>query len=84
MYIFWILMLFLLVYLVRVLIGPSIWDRLIGFSLISSKIVLLIVVYASINETSYFLDFAIVYALLGFICITFITIFLRDRLKEDK
>jgi len=77
-------MAFLIIYLIRVIIGPTIWDRLIGFSLISSKIVLLIVVYASINETSYFLDFAIVYALLGFICITFITIFLRSRTKEGR
>jgi len=77
-------MAFLIVYLVRVLMGPSVWDRLVGFSLISSKIVLLIVVYASIREINYFLDFAIIYALLGFICITFITIFLRDRLKNEK
>ena len=77
-------MAFLIVYLIRVIIGPTLWDRLMGFSLISSKIVLLIVVYASISGTSYFLDFAIVYALLGFICITFITIFLRSRTKEDK
>jgi len=77
-------MAFMIIYLVRVLIGPSIWDRLVGFSLISSKIILLIVVYASIMEINYYLDFAIAYALLGFICISFITIFLRGRLKEEK
>ena len=81
---FWTLMSFLVLYLVRILKGPSIWDRLLAFGLISSKIVLLVVIYASVWDTAYFLDFAVIYALLGFICLTFTTIFLRDRLKEDR
>ena len=81
MYLLWILFGFLPIYLFIIIKGPSIWDRLLGMNLISAKIMIIIVVFASIFETAYLLDFAIVYALLGFICTIFISRFILERIK---
>ena len=77
----WILLVMILGTVIRVVQGPSIWDRVLGFSVISSKIVLMIVVFASINETAFLLDLAIIYALFGFLGEIFLIIFLSDRTK---
>lgn len=51
----------------RVLVGPSIWDRLLGFNMISMKIVISIVLLALVFDTSFYLDIALAYVILGFI-----------------
>ena len=80
MYVFLGIMLGLLVpYLIRVIIGPSVWDRLLGMNLIATKIILIIILFASIHETTFLLDFAIIYALSGFIGTIFIALFLSQR-----
>ena len=81
MYMFWIMLAFLILYFVRVMLGPSIWDRLLGMNLIASKIILIIAVCASIFDLAYLLDVAIVSALLGFIGVIFTALFLVDRIK---
>lgn len=80
--ILWILFGFLSAYIVRVVIGPSVWDRLLGMNLIATKIIIIIMVYASMHETTFLLDFAIIYALSGFIGTIFITLFLSERNKR--
>jgi len=84
--ILWILFGFLIAYVVRAVIGPSVWDRLLGMNLVATKIIVIIVVFASMHETAYLLDFAIIYALSGFIGTIFITLFLseRNRRKEEQ
>jgi len=84
MHILWILALYLVVCLVLVIKGPSVWDRLLGLSLVSTKVNLIIIVFASIYELSYLLDVAIVYTLLGFIGIIFSAIFLLERAKGGR
>ena len=66
-------------YLIRVIIGPSVWDRLLGMNLILSKTVLIIILFAVIFETTFLLDFAIIYALSGFIGTIFLALFLSRR-----
>ena len=83
MYILWIMLTYLFLYFVRVVMGPSIWDRLLGMNLISTKIIIIIIVFASVHETAYLLDFAIVYTLFGFIGVIFIALFLLDRTKGE-
>ncbi len=68
----------------RVLVGPTIWDRLLGFSLISSKIIMAIVVFASMLERTFLLDIAIVYSLLGFIGSVLIARFLERRTEGEE
>ena len=83
-YILWIMTACLVLYIFRVVQGPSIWDRLHGFSLISTKILILIVLFAFQENTAYLLDIAIVYALLGFIGIIFTALFLYTRIKGNR
>lgn len=83
-YFLWILLIFMLITVIRIVKGPTIWDRVLGFSIISSKIVLMIVIFASINETAFLLDLAIIYALFGFLGEIFLIIFLSDRVKGGK
>lgn len=67
--------------LIRVIIGPTIWDRLLGLNLITSKIIMFLVVLAFVLDKTYILDFAIIYALLGFIGIMFIAINVQRKGK---
>ena len=77
--ILWALFGFLAAYIIRSAIGPSVWDRLLGMNLVATKIIIIIMVFASMHETAYLLDFAIIYALSGFIGTIFITLFLSER-----
>jgi len=78
----WIMLLFLFLYIIRAARGPSVWDRLLGMNLISTKIVMIIILFASAQETAYILDFAIIYALFGFIGVIFISLFLLEHMKR--
>ena len=84
MYVLWIMLVFLILFIVRAIMGPSIWDRLMAMNIISTKIIVIIIVFASVNETAYLLDFAIIYALFGFIGTIFIALFLSERSRGRK
>ena len=77
----WIMLAFLIPYTIRLVKGPVIWDRILALNLVSVKIIIIIVISASIQKTAYLLDLAIVSVLLWFICIIFTALFLRDRMK---
>ena len=79
-----IMLIYLVLYMIRVVKGPSIWDRLLGLSLISTKVLIIVILFASHRDTAYLLDIAIVCALLGFIGIVFTALFMLDRLKGEK
>ncbi|MCL2077531.1 MAG: monovalent cation/H+ antiporter complex subunit F [Oscillospiraceae bacterium] len=84
MYIFWIIPVFLILYIIRIIIGPSVWDRLLGMNLVATKVVIIIIAFASLYELTYLLDFAIVYEIFGFISTIFISLFLMERKKGGK
>lgn len=67
----------ILISAIRVLKGPTIWDRLLGFNLISSKIIMGIVLYALIIDRSYILDIALIYSVFGFMSIVLIARFIK-------
>lgn len=75
----WILGLFMLLMVFMVWRGPTIWDRLLGLNLISSKLILCIILFAVLSDLPYLIDIAIVYALIGFIGVVFIALFIRQR-----
>jgi len=79
---FWIIMVYLLLCFVRVIKGPSIWDRILGMNVVATKIIITIIIYASLNNTSFLLDFAIIYTLSGFIGTIYIALFFADRRKR--
>ena len=86
MVVFWIMLGLLALYILRAFLGPSMWDRLLGMNLISTKIIAIIIVVASLYERAFLLDFAIIYALSGFIGTIFLALFLCDhrKRKNDK
>ena len=53
--------------LVRALLGPSIFDRLLAVNSLGTKTVLLIAVYGFMTGRPDFLDIALVYALINFV-----------------
>jgi len=65
--------------ILRILLGPTIWDRLLGFNLMTSKVSILIIVLAFIQDASYMLDIAITYTLLSFIGSIFIAKYIERR-----
>lgn len=66
-----------LFHVIKIILGPSIWDRLLGFNLFSLHIVLIILLYAVKTGLYYLIDMALVYALLGFISIIFIARYIK-------
>jgi len=83
-YILWIMVAFLFFSVIRSVRGPSVWDRMLGMNLISTKIIVIIIVFASSQGIAYLLDFAIIYTLMGFISTIFIASFMAERIKADK
>ncbi|MCL2864860.1 MAG: monovalent cation/H+ antiporter complex subunit F [Lachnospiraceae bacterium] len=84
MYILWAMLIFLIPYLVLIVRGPTVWDRILGMSLVSTKIIIIVIIFSSLNHLDYLTDFAIIYVLLGFIVTFFITTFLVTRKKREK
>ncbi|SHF09216.1 monovalent cation/H+ antiporter complex subunit F [Alkalibacter saccharofermentans] len=65
--------------LIRVVIGPTIWDRLLGLNMISSKIIMSIIILSVVTDRSFLLDIALVYSFLGFIGTVLIARFVETR-----
>ena len=78
-YILIIIFILIILVFIRTLIGPTIWDRLLGFNMISSKIIMAIVIYSVTTRHSYYLDVALAYSMLGFIGTIIIARFIEKR-----
>ena len=63
----------------KMIVGPTIFDRLLYFNILSSKVVMAMVVYALATSQSYMLDIAITYTLLSFVSTVLIARFVRTR-----
>lgn len=53
--------------LLRALLGPTVYDRILAVNMFGTKTVLLIAVYAFLSGRTDILDIALVYALINFI-----------------
>jgi len=73
------LMVTLLLALVRLLVGPTVYDRVLAVNAFGTKTVLLIAVFGFMTERPEFLDIALVYALINFIGTIAILKFFRYR-----
>ena len=62
---------------IRVIIGPSVWDRMLGLSLVSGKIIIIIVIFSYISSQAFYLDIGLAFAALGFIGTSSLAKFLR-------
>jgi multicomponent Na+:H+ antiporter subunit F len=56
--------------MVRMILGPTVWDRLLSLNLIAVKVILFIAVYAVYMEKPMLLDVALSAGIIGFLTIT--------------
>jgi multicomponent Na+:H+ antiporter subunit F len=66
--------------LYRAIVGPSAEDRIVAINMISTKVTVIIALIALITAQAFYVDVALVYALLGFIA----TIGLAKLLMKGK
>lgn len=72
-----------LVSLYRVLVGPTVEDRLMALNAIVSMITAILVIWAVQWGRSIYLDVALVYAILGYVGVIAITKFARKETISD-
>ena len=63
----------------RVVLGPTIWDRLLGVGLGASKITLAVVVYGLMIGESYIYDLAMIFAVLAFLATVLLARFIEQK-----
>jgi multicomponent Na+:H+ antiporter subunit F len=63
----------------RMVVGPTIFDRLLSYNVLSAKVVMAMAIYALMSEQTYMLDIAIVYTLLSFVSTVLIARFVRTQ-----
>ncbi|MGE4572154.1 MAG: monovalent cation/H+ antiporter complex subunit F [Candidatus Izemoplasmatales bacterium] len=62
-----ILVILTFVGLYRAVVGPTVEDRIVAINMIATKVTTIIVMIALLQNQKFFVDVALVYALLGFI-----------------
>ena len=62
-----LIMMMVFLSLIRALIGPTAPDRITAINIIGTKILVIITLIARVYEQQYYLDIAMVYALMSFI-----------------
>ena len=70
--------------LVRALLGPSVYDRVLAVNMFGTKTVLLLSVIAFLYGRPDFLDLALAYALINFIGILAVLEFFRSRSQRRR
>lgn len=65
--------------LYRVLRGPTVWDRLLGSALFSSKVIIIAILIGSLIDRSFAVDIALIYAVFGFLGTIMIARFVERR-----
>ena len=63
--------------LVRLFIGPDVLDRLLGYSSISAKIVIMLVIEGLLADRTVYINLALIYAILSFLGIVIIGRFIE-------
>lgn len=65
--------------MIRVVIGPSVADRMTGLNMIAAQVLAILVLLAVKRDHAVYLDVALVYDIFGFIGIMAITRYFADR-----
>jgi len=72
-----------LIGVIRVVLGPTIADRMTGLNLVSAQILAVLVLYAVREGRSNYLDVALVYDIFGFIGILAMTRYFAGRARRS-
>ncbi|MFU8792736.1 MAG: monovalent cation/H+ antiporter complex subunit F [Acholeplasmataceae bacterium] len=67
---------------IRMLKGPTIWDRILMLNLISAKVIIMIAIYAILQNSTTLLDIAISYGIIGFLTMTLLSKFIMTGGRE--
>ena len=59
--------------------GKDRWNRLLGVSMVSSKVYMIIIVLALLTNRTFYLDIALVYVILSYIGVNVIADFMIER-----
>jgi len=70
--------------LIRALLGPSVYDRVLALNMFGTKTVLLLAVIAFLSGRPDFLDLALAYALINFIGVLAVLEFFRSRVARRR
>lgn len=70
--------------LLRALLGPTIFDRILAINMFGTKTVLLISVLSAVYDNSSYLDIALVYVLINFISVIAVLRFFEYRKPPEK
>jgi multicomponent Na+:H+ antiporter subunit F len=81
-YLFYFLLVSVVISMVRVVIGPSVADRMIGLNLVGAQILSLLVLLSVAAERNIYLDVALVYDIFGFVGILAITRYFGGKKEE--
>ena len=65
--------------MVRIVIGPSAADRLIALNLVSAQVLAILVIIATKENLSIYLDVALVYDIFGFVGLLAVTRYLLKK-----
>jgi multicomponent Na+:H+ antiporter subunit F len=68
--------------LIRAVLGPSVYDRVLAVNMFGTKTVLLLAVIAFLYGRPDFLDLALAYALINFIGVLAVLEFFRSRVER--
>ena len=68
--------------LIRALLGPSVYDRVLAVNMFGTKTVLLLAVVSFLTGRPDFLDLALAYALINFIGVLAVLEFFRKRAQQ--
>lgn len=74
-----ILFIYAVLTLIKLFLSKSIWNKILLYNLFSTKFILILLCFAVMEEASYLIDISLIYSLLGFTGIIFITRFIRKR-----
>ena len=68
--------------MVRIVIGPTVVDRMIGLNLVAAQVLAILVLIAVKRGHAVLLDVALVYDIVGFVGILAITKYFADKEKK--
>ncbi len=65
--------------MIRIVIGPTVWDRLLGVGLVATKITLGVVIVGLSAPDTYIFDLALLLSILGFLATVLLSRFIERR-----
>lgn len=71
-------------YLLRTIIGPTFFDRVLAVNNISTQVIMMICILAVLQQEHYLVDVAMIYSMLGFVTVViFCKAYLRTHNQES-